>query len=291
MAQMKKNRKMGSPDAYAQSTVGKLILGGFVNLIVAVIAALIAEWLRRREGRKNEGGARRRPLKIYIWILPILFFMLAIVLFITACLLSRTPELKVSSFYFPSGKVGDIGDVTFGTGKFTYEPLGRGSHEYEWKYNEDGSVNQNPAGFAGVCWLNPAGNFGTMSGGGKDLSAYNKIHWEGRSLGDPVNVEFFIGGVTWIWGKDDDGKPKIVEPPYPGVPKYGLGTHKLTSDWQEFDVPLGVEKEDLDPVICGFGWVASWGNNDVQLDEDGTGPVEKKKFEFEIREIRYEKGD
>ena len=283
--------------------IGALI-GGFCLIFAAVFAEMISKWLQENFFpwlRRVLGWEEKIPpgeidkakgcvlqLRVGFFILAIAFFGISFLFWLTAPVLA----LDVRSFYFPSGKVGDIGDVTFGTEKFTYEPLGIGPHEYDGKYNEDGSLNPNPAAFAGMCWLNPAGNWGTMPGGGKDLSDYNRIHWEARSLGEPVNVEFFIGGVTWIWGKDDDGKPKIVEPPYPGVPKYGLGTHKLTSTWQEFDVPLRVQKkEDLARVICGFGWVASWGNNDVHLDENGKGPVEKKKFEFEIKNIRYERGD
>jgi len=279
------------------------IIGGFCIILAAVLGPIVEHTLRKKRSRQGrgvkDGGSpstwklkgKGRVIIIIIRLTLAIAGIANLGISLSSWLLPPVAALDVSRFYFPSGKVGDIGDVSFGTGRFIYEPLGREPHEYEWKYNEDGSLNPNPAEFAGVCWLNPAGNFGTMSGGGKDLSDYNKIHWEGRSLGDPVNVEFFIGGVTWIWGKDSDGKPKIVEPPYPGVPKYGLGTYKLTSDWQEFDVPLHIGKADLKRVICGFGWVASWGNNDVQLNEDGTGPVEKKKFEFEIREIRYEKGD
>ncbi|MCK4340648.1 MAG: hypothetical protein KAY37_02850 [Phycisphaerae bacterium] len=192
--------------------------------------------------------------------------------------------------YVASGKMGDIGDVTFGGGKFTYKTVGQGPHEWKFKY-VDNELNPRPAQFGGVVWLSPQSEFGTFSDGGYDLRGFRGIEWEAKATGDPVKVEFFIGGINRVGSKGEDGRFEFVRAPYPDtMPRTGLGIRKLTNEWQTFRVSLADQPEgNFARVVGGFGWIATWGNNGVEPDESGMGPNNVKKFTFEVRNVFYVK--
>jgi hypothetical protein len=190
--------------------------------------------------------------------------------------------------YDPSGYVGDIGDlsVTEETGlvHFVYTTNGKGPHEWEWKYLDDGTLNPNPCGFAGVLCLNPPNDWGRKDPhGGFDLRGRKTLTWKARSLSGPVSVKFVIGGVVWQW----DGQTHMqVAVPYPdSMPWTPLGIQKLTSTWQTFIYNLSaVPQEYLRAVVAGFGWEISW-NNALQ----GTGSEQPQTFIIEIQDISYER--
>lgn len=206
-----------------------------------------------------------------------------------------TGSFSIFPDYDPSGYMGDIGDLTVAKEpeviRFTYEADGRGPHEFDFKFIQiDGDptsqLNPRPAQFAGVMYLNPPSNFGTRPNGGLDLRNFSRsITWEARSLTGEVNVEFVIGGVTWIW---EDGVK--VDAPYPGsMRRTSLGIYTLTSDWgQPFEYDLSDKpEEEFECVVGGFAWVISWGSNGVKLNDEGTGAEEPKTFIIEIRNIEY----
>jgi hypothetical protein len=212
-------------------------------------------------------------------------------------LLGRDKTFSVYPNYDPSGYMGDIGDLIEVAKepemvRFTYEAEGREDHEWDLKYIQNAGesipqLNPNPAQFAGVTYLNPPNNWGTVPDGGFDLRNFSQaITWEARSLTGEVNVEFVIGGVTWIW--DEDARAK-VEAPYPdSMDRTSLGIYSLTSDWQSFEVDLSnIPKEEFQYVVGGFAWVINWGSNGVKLNEEGTGSEELKTFIIEIRNIEY----
>jgi hypothetical protein len=198
---------------------------------------------------------------------------------------------NVNRYYVPSGKVGDIGDVTIKGTAFLYVTKGQGPHEYEWKYEDDGkTLSTQCAQFAGVIWLSPSNCFGTEPDAGYDLRGFKSVKWRARSTSGPVEVEFFIGGITWIWTQED--QKHVRKPvPYPdSMPRTSLGTKKLTPDWQEFDYSLaGQPDNNLKRVVGAFGWTANWGSNGVEANTFGTGSISERRFEIEIPEIRYEK--
>jgi len=192
--------------------------------------------------------------------------------------------------YNPSGYVGDIGDIKSvakepgGLVRFTYEAKGRGPHEWEYKYLDDGSLNPAPCKFAGVLYLDPPNNFGTDPRGGFDLRGRHMLTWKARSLNGSVYVEFVIGGVTWMW---DEKTHTRVEVPYPeSLPRTSLGIIKLTETWQTFHYDLSaLSQDELRDVVAGFGWVITWDSNGVQF----TGSGQPTTFTIEIQDIAYER--
>jgi hypothetical protein len=192
----------------------------------------------------------------------------------------------------PSGKMGDIGDIEIlpaaDADCFKYETIGRGPHKWEWKYD----LEDQPAQFGGVMYLQPPDNWGNDPNGGLDLRRVESVlRWEARSLGQEAYVEFVIGGINWNL---DDQQRKKVAVPYPdSMPRRSLGTKRLTSKWQRFSEDLkkrGLDKEDYFRGVIGvFGWVINWAPNGIELDEKAKGSNRAKTFKIEIRNIRYER--
>jgi hypothetical protein len=203
-----------------------------------------------------------------------------------------TELFLVGDHYDPtSGLMGDTGDITVERGvdavTFVYETLGRSPHEWDWKY-VDGELNPAPARFAGVMYLNPPNNWGSCETGGFDLrEVRGKIVWEARSVQGEVNVEFVIGGIEWNWNNEEGTKEDV---PYrDSMPRKSLGVQKLTEQWQEYRYDLSkLPDRYLQCVVAGFGWIASWGSNNVYLNDEGTGPEQPRTLVFQIRNIVYE---
>jgi hypothetical protein len=232
------------------------------------------------------------------WSIPIIGLATIIIIWVipndNQCI-GRSPGssefFSVYPDYEPSGYMGDTGDIVdvskgLESVRFKYEVKGMGPHHWDLKYI-NGKLNENPAKFAGILYLSPPNNFGQEAA--FDLRADSRaIEWEARSLIGEVDVEFVIGGVNWVW--DDEKKIKI-KPPCPcSLRRKPLGTRTLTKEWQPFEVDLSnMPKEEFMNVIGGFAWVITWGSNDIQVNETGTGPEQSKTFEIEIRNIRYKK--
>lgn len=199
-------------------------------------------------------------------------------------LINSEQPFSVINNYDPSGYTGDLGDIT--TAKlanlvrFTYEPLGRPKHEWDYKY-VDKSVNDQPAKFAGVMLLNPPSNWGTIPGGGFDLRGVRRIiRWEARSLNKEAYVEFLIGGVVWQWNNSTMEKEPA---PYPdSMLRRSLGVRLLTEQWQKFEYDLSDFPEDnFKCVLGGFGWLITWGANEVA-------PGNTRIITIEVRNVYYE---
>jgi len=216
-----------------------------------------------------------------------------------------SPDTKlffVEKYYTASGAMGDVGDLHFGGGSFTYKTFGRPPHEWEYKYSDVSGKqikNPSPCKFAGVVWLSPPGAFGTACDGGYDLRGFRKIHWEARSTSETVNVEFFIGGINWNWTWDENQKKFVqMTSPYPDtMSRITLGTKKiyttyttLTDQWQQYTVSLDEEPENsFIRVVGGFGWIITWANNGIVPNDSNSGPKNPKEFRFEVRNIYYER--
>ena len=198
---------------------------------------------------------------------------------------------SVDENYVPTGKMGDIGDVSVSKQpefvRFTYQAKGQGPHEWEYKFSQ-GRENPTPAGFAGVMWLDPSGNWGTDPDGGNDLRTCHRVlKWEARSTEGEVNAEFVIGGDKKQW---DAKTNERVNLPYPNSISRNLGVRRLAPQWQEFEADLSkIPDERFKRIVGGFGWIISWDSNDVKFNKERTGADQPKTFVIEIRNVRYEK--
>lgn len=288
------------------------VAGALAAVVGAVIVALNIREHRRRvpaSGRKsglvNKVGELVKAVRMFSWVL--LVTGVGLIAWSMHTMIPMRPEppvvpepnhgdyFPVMANYHPSGLMGDIGDLRptarmEDADQFTYEPLGRSPHEWDYKY-VNGMLNEKPAQFAGVMYLHPRGNFGTDPEGGLDLrDVADVLRWEARSVNGEVYVEFVIGGITWIW---DEAVKEKKAAPHPGsLPHTSLGTKKLTSAWQACTVDLherGRVADDFRRTVGGFGWVITWAANGMELAEDGLSPKEKKVFTIEIRNIRYER--
>jgi hypothetical protein len=273
-----------------------------LNQILAFVKVL---WHRRADvGRKIAAilavtrGLIAQTLKwLWSWARLLLLVLLMAVLagIVVSKWRSRQLVFSISKAYHPTGKMGDIGDVGIlraaGEDQFNYETIGRGPHEWEWKYI-DGELNDQPAQFGGVMYLQPPSVWGTDPNGGRDLRRAGRvIKWEARSDREEVYVEFVIGGINWMW---DNKQHQRVTAPYPdSMPRTSLGTKRLANDWQDFRVDLreqGLEWDEyFSRVIGGFGWVISWAPNGISWNEKEKRPDTVKKFEIQIRNIRFER--
>jgi hypothetical protein len=303
--------------ASAEPSIGDV--ASVVSAVAGVVCAVIAAWSIRKDYKKarpsgKRGGVVSKAAELMIvvqmrsWVLLVVATMLVAFSSVDTYKLIRASanppapaepnhgnSFPVMANYHPSGLMGDIGDLRptarmQDADQFTYEPLGRGAHEWDYKY-VNGMLNEKPAQFAGVMYLYPRGNWGTDPQGGHDLrDVADVLRWEARSVMGEVNVEFVIGGITWVW--DEPARERIAAPYPDSLPQTSLGTKKLTTSWQAFNVDLherGRVADNFRRTVGGFGWVITWAANGVELAEGGLTPKEKKIFTIEIRNIRYER--
>lgn len=199
-------------------------------------------------------------------------------------------SFSISDNYAPSGYMGDIKDIVVeqldGTTRFTYETTGKGTHEWDYTY-VGGEINNEPAGFGGVMYLNPPNNWGRQPG--YDLRDFRRtLKWEARSLTGAVQVVFVIGGIDWEWDhikKEQNYKLRCPD----SMPRKAT-TKTLNEQWQSFDMELSnLPPEYFSSVVGGFAWLIEWGSNGVTFNKKRDGSETTKKFIIEIRNIRYER--
>ncbi len=282
------------------------VIAGVVSASMGTVSAAVAVWhiLRgykqvRRSKKKGGPATLRLSIRVRYWVFLGLGFVLISMGGVTYKI-THPPAITGRAFpvmpnYHPSGLMGDIGDLRpparmGDADRFTYEPLGKPPHEWDYKY-VGGTLNEKPAQFAGVMYLSPRGNWGTVSTGGYDLrKVADVIRWEARSVDRDVYVEFLVGGITWMW---DESAKKQISAPYPdSLPATSLGTRKLTPAWTTFEVDLqgrGRVKDDFKRVVGGFGWVITWADNKLDLPDGDPNSNKMKIFTIELRNICYER--
>lgn len=277
----------------------------FIGVIIAVLALILA-YIGRDKINKT---IKKVWYIVTVWVSRYRWYLTALlvvclIIAILCIVISPGPQSPVGrppgtyqtfsigkDYYHASGKMGDIGDIDIARGaeidRFTYEALGRGPHEWDWKCR-DGKPNSEPAQFAGVMYLDPPNNWGANPG--FDLRGNRRVlMWEARSVTGAVIVEFIIGGVDWVW--DEKQECRKISPLCPdSMPRTVVGRATLTENWQSFSYDLTKVKEEyFKNLIGGFSWVITWGSNGVLLNQDRTGPVQSKTFIIEIHNIRYER--
>lgn len=153
--------------------------------------------------------------------------------------------IGLDSLYLPSGAMGDAE---------AGEPYVRLDQRYrgvDRTGDHDGLVTRvfysaGPAGWAGVYWQWPDGNWGESPG--RSLSA-RRVAFNARGeLGGEL-VEFKVGGI------DSDG-----EHPFRDSVDRSSGGIRLEPRWNRYEIDLS--EQDLSSVIGGFAWIVQSRAND-----------------------------
>lgn len=155
--------------------------------------------------------------------------------------------------YFPSGWMGDYGDIQFDDKNFTAPHSGTTAIKIVYT----GKATQG-ARWAGMYWQNPPNNWGTRPGG-YDLTGAKKLtFWAKGEVGGERVEEFKLGGLTGEYADSDIA---------------GIGPVVLTTEWQQFTIDLS--GKDLSSISGGFCWATN-------LDANPQGAT------FYLDDIRYE---
>jgi hypothetical protein len=148
--------------------------------------------------------------------------------------------LSVHPVFYPTGWIGDYGDITF-VENSTEDPH---SPPYAVKiiYSAAGSGGNN---WAGVYWQYPPRNWGDNAKG-HDLRGLQVLRFWARGEKGGEMAEFKVGG---------------IEGQYPDSIRPALSTGKITlaDTWQSYTIDL--KGKDLSHVISGFVWVTNQGDN------------------------------
>ncbi len=137
--------------------------------------------------------------------------------------------------YFPSGWIGDFGDIKLNE-QYANNPHS-GTTCLQFVYSAKRSQNQ---GWVGCTWQNPANNWGNKKGG-FDLTGMNKLtFWARGEKGGEVIKKFSVGGIKGV---------------YPDSLNVDMGPVELTDTWQQYTINLA--GKDMSYVNGAFSWVAT----------------------------------
>jgi hypothetical protein len=158
--------------------------------------------------------------------------------------------------YIPSGWMGNYGDFKFDDANKTDCVDGLTCIKITYS-----SKNTQGAGWGGIYWVHPAGNWGEKSGG-FDLSGFTRLTFWARADQDNVTInEFKMGGITGEFGDSDSAS---------------IGPITLTRDWKKYEIKFE-PSANLKHIIGGFCFATA---NDV-VPENG--------YSMYLDEVRYEK--
>jgi hypothetical protein len=150
---------------------------------------------------------------------------------------------SVSNHFAPSGWMGDLHTIQFND--CSRAGAGWKDRAIEIQYTPSAS---DAAGWAGIYWQEPDGNWGMEPDVGYDLRGYSQIHFSARSDADGAQAQFLVGGIN-----EGDYPSSITNPIYAHEAD-DQGFVTLSTEWQEYHIDL--RNADLSHVIDGFGWVA-----------------------------------
>jgi len=132
--------------------------------------------------------------------------------------------------FYPSGWMGDTDAISFDANWTSDVHSGNSCMKITFT-----AKDQN---WAGIYWLEPENNWGTIPDGGYDLTGATKISFWARGENGGEQMAFFAGGVS---GAFPDSFPKT-----------STGLITLTHVWKQYTIDLTFS--DLRHVIGGFGW-------------------------------------
>ncbi|MDD2703387.1 MAG: hypothetical protein PHC33_05225 [Candidatus Omnitrophica bacterium] len=136
------------------------------------------------------------------------------------------------SHFFPSGWIGDFGDLKLND-QYANNPHS-GTTCIQFVYSAKKSQNQ---GWAGCYWQNPANNWGSKKGG-FDLTGMNKLtFWARGEKGGELIKKFSVGGIKGV---------------YPDSLSVEMGPVELTDSWKEYSINLaGKDVSYVNGAFCG----------------------------------------
>ena len=144
-----------------------------------------------------------------------------------------------NNHYFPTGWMGDFGDIRVNTGWKENAHSGKSCI----KISYSAKMTQN-AGWTGMYWQQPMSNWGDKKGGFSLTGATKLTFWARGEKGGEKITEFKLGGIT--------GE-------YPDTDTAAIGPIELSTQWQKYTIDL--DGKDLSNIIGGFCWSASKDDN------------------------------
>ena len=153
---------------------------------------------------------------------------------------TSTVRADMSELFYPSGWMGDFNDIKFDAHS-TDNPH-TGSDSVKITYSAARSEGK---GWAGVYWLYPDNNWGTVNEG-RDLTGHSRLTFWVRGAEGGEVAEFKVGGVEGTY------KDSLF-------PARTSGVLTLVKDWKQYSIDL--TGADLSKVMGGFCWVSSAAKN------------------------------
>ena len=154
--------------------------------------------------------------------------------------LSTFTPINVPGTFYPSGWMGDWGDITLDDAS-THSPLS-GPTCIKITYSATRSQGK---GWAGIYWQYPDSNWGENPEG-RNLSGATRLTFWARGNKGGEKAEFKAGGIT---GKYPDSIQPLVS----------ADVIDLSIEWQHYTIDL--TGKDLSHIIGGFCWVTNKNQN------------------------------
>ncbi len=142
--------------------------------------------------------------------------------------------VDVTNVFYPTGLMGDKGDISIVTGADAPEP-GTVKITYSGRESEG-------KGWAGIYWQYPKYNWGDNPG--LDLSRATKLTFRARGENGGERAEFMVGGISGGRYKDS------INPPI------STGEIILGNNWNDYEIKF-YKEDDLTQVIGGFCWLTT----------------------------------
>ena len=150
-----------------------------------------------------------------------------------------TEKTARDNHFFPSGWMGDFGDIKLDAG--CKDGPHSGANCIKIAY----SAEQNQgAGWAGMYWQNPPNNWGNERGGFDLTGASRLVFWAKGAKGGEKIAEFKTGGITGEFADSDTATIENIV---------------LTKDWNQYSIDLS--GRNLSHISGGFCWAASAADN------------------------------
>ena len=150
-----------------------------------------------------------------------------------------TERTAKDNHYYPSGWMGDYGDIKLDTG-CKDKPHSEATC-IKITYTAEGKQG---AGWAGIYWQNPPNNWGNESGGYDLTGATRLVFWARGEKGGERIAEFKVGGITGEFADTDSASIENVI---------------LTPEWNQYSIDL--RKMNLSHISGGFCWAANAQDN------------------------------